>query len=178
MKKLKIALVAALSFVAVSGVNAQTFKKSDKFVEGTVSYSKTKGADATYCLAPTVGYFTSDKFAVGVFGEIGKDASVETTNIGAFGRYYFMCIGKNICAYSQMSVASNTSNENSVKTSEFDANIGLGANYFVSKNVAITAHISDLVNYTSGDNTSNFSLGFDGFNNPFSMTKFGVLIRF
>lgn len=178
MKKLKIALVAAfVSLVAVSGVNAQTFKKADKFVEGTVSYSKTKGADASYSLAPTVGYFVSDKFAVGVSGEIGKDASVETTNIGAFGRYYFMGIGKNFLGYTQLGVGSNTSKENSVKTSEFAANVGLGANYFVTKNVAVTAHIADLINYTSGDNTSTFSLGFDGFHNPFSMTKFGVLIR-
>lgn len=179
MKKLKFAVVTAfVSLVAITGVNAQTFKKADKIVEGTVSYSKTKGADATYSFAPTLGYFTSNKMAVGVNAELGRNGSEETTNIGAFGRYYFMCIGKNLCAYTQMSVASNTTRNDSTKSSVFATNVGLGVNYFVTKKVAVTAHVADLVDYTSGNGTSNFSVGFNGFHNPISMTKFGVLVRF
>lgn len=58
--------------------NAQ-FKKAEKFVEGTVSYSKTSGTDAQYTLNPTVGYFLTDRFAVGVSGKFGKDATQTNT---------------------------------------------------------------------------------------------------
>lgn len=179
MNKVKFVVVAMLvSLFAISGVKAQnTFKKSDKIVEGTVSYSKSTGADAEYSFSPAVGYFVTDRVAVGVAGEFGKSADGDVTNFGAYARCYFLNIGQNFKAYSQLGLGSNTTKVAGVKASEFAAGVGLGANYFVSKKVALSAHIADLVSYTSADGNSNFSLGFTGFNNPIAMSKFGILIK-
>ncbi len=180
-KQIKLIAVAfLLSLTAFTSVNAQiAFKKSDKFVEGTASYSKSEGTDASYSLAPTVGYFISDRFAAGVFGQVGKDGDgVETSTIGAFGRCYVLNIGKNLTTYSQLNVGSSSVNDAGTKTSALGINLGLGANYFVSPKLALSMHISDLMNYTSVESSSSFSIGWEGVNNPFSMTKFGLLYRF
>ena len=180
MNKVKFVVVAMLvSLFAISGVKAQnTFKKSDKIVEGTVSYSKSTGTDAEYSFSPAVGYFLTDRFAAGVTAEIGKSADGEVTNFGAYGRCYILNIGQNFKAFSQLGIGSNTTKVAGVSTSEFAAGVGLGANYFVSKRIALSAHIADLISYTSGDGNSTFNVGFTGFNNPIAMGKFGVLVKF
>ena len=82
------ALVLSLTAFTVNAQNA--FKKSDKIVEGTVSYSKASGADASYSFNPSVGYFVTDRFAVGVAAGLGKDENgVKATSVGAYGRCYF-----------------------------------------------------------------------------------------
>lgn len=179
MNKVKFVVVAMLvSLFAISGVKAQnTFKKSDKIVEGTVSYSKSTGSDAEYSFSPAVGYFVTDKIAVGLAAELGKSSNGDVTNFGAYTRCYFLNIGQNFKAYSQLGLASNTTKVEGVSASEFVAGVGLGANYFVSKKVALTAHIADLVSYENEDGNSYFNLGFTGFNNPFAMGKFGILIK-
>ena len=145
MRKFKLAVVALLvSLVTMTGVQAQsTFKKSDKIVEGMVSYSKSKGADAVYTVAPSFGYFVSDKSVVGVTAEFGTSANGDVTNFGVYGRNYFHTIGKNLLTYAQVNAASNTTKDPAgVKTSEFAAGFGLGANYFVSRNVAVSMHVA------------------------------------
>ena len=179
MTKIKNMVLAALiSVAAISGASAQnTFKKSDKILEGTVAYSKSTGADAEYAFSPSVGYFLTDVFAVGVAADLGKSAEGDVTNIGAYGRCYFMNVGQNLKVYSQLGLASNTTKVAEVKTSVFAAGLGLGVNYFVSKKIALSANVSDLISYTSSEGSSNFSLGFTGINNPISMGKFGILIK-
>lgn len=178
MNKIKLAVVGLLSLVLTSGVMGQsTFTKGDKIVEGTISYSKSKGVDAEYSVSPSFGYFVSNKTAMGVSAEVGTSANGDVTNFGFYGRHYFHNIGKNFLTYAQLNVGSNNTKDAGVKTSEFAAGFGLGANYFVSPNVAVSMHVADLFSYTSGEGASNFSLGFTGIHNPFSMGKFGILIR-
>ena len=179
MKNFKLAVVTLLvSLVSMTGVKAQsTFTKGDKIVEGTVSYSKSSGADAEYSVAPSFGYFATNKTAVGVSVEFGTSADGDVTNFGVYARNYFHTIGKNFLTYAQVNAGSNSTKSAGVKTSEFAAGVGLGANYFVSPKVAVTAHVADLVSYTSADGASNFSIGFTGVHNPFSMGSFGVLIK-
>ena len=151
MKKILLILVAALGLTAT----AQTgFKKSDKFVEGTFSYEKTKDVDATWTLAPTVGYFLTDKTAVGISVETGNTATEGkhfcTT---VFARHYFLNAGQNFKVYSQLGV----SNHNDADTKAyFSTDLGLGLNYFVTKNLALTTSLASLASYD--DSTSTFKV--------------------
>lgn len=176
----KVILLAIAMIAAVTFTNAQTnFKKSDKFLEGTVSYSKSTGTDATYGLQPTFGYFLTDRFAVGASANFGKDgAGVKTTGFGAFGRCYVLNIGQNLKTFSQLTVGGTTTNDAGVKTTGFGVNLGLGVNYFVSSKLALSLNVADLMNYTSVEDNSTFTIGWEGVSNPLSAAKFGVLYRF
>ena len=168
MKKILLILVAALGLTAT----AQTgFKKSDKFVEGSVSYTKTKDVDATYTLAPTVGYFVTDKTAVGVSIETGNDSGKHFC-AGVFARHYFLNAGQNFKVYSQLGVNNNNDADTKAYVS---ANLGLGLNYFVTQNLALTTSLTSLASYD--DSTSTFKVGFDRISNPLNATKFGVIYK-
>jgi len=172
----KTVLLLAVAFSTVIG-NAQSFKKADKFLEGTVSYTKTTDVDAEYSINPTVGYWLTDRFAAGVTAEIGKSVE-KTTSIGAFGRCQFLTVGKNINVFSQLNVLTNTVDVAGTKTSTFNTNLGLGAYCFVSKKLALTMNLADLISYSKVDSKSTLSVGFSGVNNPFSTAKFGVAYKF
>jgi outer membrane protein len=177
MKKVVFLVVALLA--AVTFTNAQGFKKADKFVEGTVSYTKETDMDAEYSVSPTIGYFVTDRFAVGVSGTIGRtSADVKTTGVSVFGRCYVLNIGKNFKTFSQLTAGTNTADATGVKTTTTSVNIGLGANYFVSNRLALTMNVADLVNYSKVEDASTFTVGFNGVTNPFSLASFGVLYKF
>lgn len=173
MKKLFsiLTLFVVMSFTA----NAQ-FKKADKFVEGTASYSKTEGTDGTYGLSPVVGYFVTDKIAVGAYGEFSKNATTKNNSVGAFGRCYFLNVGKNFKTFSQLSVLSSSTTAAGETTSGVSFDLGLGINYFVTSRLALSSNLGNLMNYDS--KTSTFSIGFSGINNPISNPSFGVLYKF
>lgn len=179
-KQFKLTILASLlSVLSLNTVNAQSaFKKSDKIVEGTVSYTKTTDVDAVWSLNPTVGYFLTDKIAVGLSGQLGGDGKTTTTNVGVFGRYYLLTLCKNILVYSQLDATSNSTKVSGKSTTSFTSNIGLGANYFLTQKLALTMGLTNLVSYESKDSKSTFSVGFDGINNPLSTAKFGLLYRF
>ena len=177
-KQFKLVIATLVLTFAAFTMNAQSFKKSDKILEGTVSYTKATDVDASYSINPAVGYFVTDKVALGVFGEFGKAGDDKTTNVGAFARCYFMTIGNHCSVFSQADLASNSSTVASVKTTSFAANLGLGANYFISSKLALTMHVANLVSYESADSKSTFTIGFDGVTNPASLAKFGVLYKF
>ncbi len=174
MKKILLILAVSLGLTAT----AQTgFKKSDVFVEGTFSYAKEKGQDATYGVAPTVGYFLTDKFAVGA--QVEKTSAMDNFSAGVFGRYYFLNVGKDFKVFSGLGV--NTTDviveeDNTVAYSNVNANLGLGVNYFVTKNLALSANLANLAGYNF--ETEGFNVGFDGVDNPLNATKFGVLYKF
>jgi outer membrane protein len=178
MKKV-VFLVVAL-FAAITFTNAQTgFKKGNKFVEGSVSYTKAEGTDATYGFQPTIGYFLTDRFAVGVSGDFSKDENgVETTGFGAFGRCYVLNIGQNFKAFSQLGVGTTTINNAGVKATGTGVNFGFGANYFVSSKLALSVGLADVINYTSVEGNSTFNIGWSGVSNPLNAANFGVLYKF
>jgi outer membrane protein len=179
MKRKMKSVILALALVVTSlAVNAQSFKKSDKFVEGTVSYTKTTDVDASYGIKPTIGYFVTDRVAVGLFGEGTKAGDTKTTNIGAFARCYFLNIGQHCKTFSQLDVASNSTNVSGTKSSAVAANLGLGVNYFVSSRLGLTMNVANLISYESADSKSTTTIGFSGINNPFATAKFGVIYKF
>ena len=174
----KVILLAIAMVATVTFTNAQTFKKSDKIVEGTVSYSQQSGENATYSVNPSVGYFLNDKTAVGVYGGFGKDGDSKTSTFGVYARHFFLNIGKNLKTYTQMN-ASNTSAELAgTKTTTFGIGAGLGVNYFLTSKIVLTMDVANLLNYTSQSSNTSFSIGWNGVNNPLSASKFGVLYRF
>ena len=179
MKKILLILVATLGLTA----NAQTgFKKSDVFVEGSFSYAKEKGADANYSFAPTVGYFLTDKFAIGA--QVEKSNTMDKLGAGVFARYHFLNVGKDFKVFSGLNLNTNalvldasTADVNDFITRQnFNANLGLGVNYFVTKNLALSANLANLASYNF--ETESFNVGFSGVENPFNTTKFGVLYKF
>ena len=178
MKKQTKLIVAALAFALASFTTANAqFKKSDNFVEGTVSYTKTTDVDASYSVSPTLGHFVTNRFAVGAFGTFGKSAATKDQTIGVFGRCYFTDI-KSIKLYSQASLASISETDNASGVKATNVNLGLGANYFITSKLALTMNVTDLISYTSVDSKSTLTVGFDGVANPFSTAKFGVLYKF
>lgn len=179
MKKILLILVATLGLTA----NAQTgFTKSDVFVEGSFSYTKAKDVDATYSFAPTVGYFLTDKFVVGA--QVEKSNTVDKLGAGVFARCYFLNVGKDFKVFSGLNLNTNalvldasTADVNDFITRQnFNANLGLGVNYFVTKNLALSANLANLAGYNF--ETESFNIGFSGVENPLNTTKFGVLYKF
>ena len=90
----------------------------------------------------------------------------------------FFYIGNNLKTYSQLSVGNSTIDDAGVKTSAFGIDLGLGVNYFVSPKLALTLNVADIMNYTSVESNSTFSIGWNGVTNPLNATSFGVLYRF
>jgi outer membrane protein len=176
MKKILLILVAMLGLTAT----AQTgFKKSDVFVEGTFSYAKEKEQDATYSVAPTVGYFLTDKFAVGA--QVEKTNTTDKLGAGVFARCYFLNVGKDFKVFSGLNLNTNalvldTTTEDFITKQNFNAGLNLGVNYFVTKNLALSANLANLAGYNF--ETESFNVGFDGVDNPFTASKFGVLYKF
>lgn len=173
----KILLCAALAISAVSFGQ----KKSDKFVSGTVSYTKMTDVKGTYSVVPTIGYYLTDKVSVGVLGEVGKSSTEKTTNLGVFGRCDFMNVGKKCEVFSQLFLMNNSTtltDSTKSKTKCTSATLGLGANYSISEKLLLTVHLTDLIGYTTQDSKSVINLGFSGINNPLATTKLGLLYRF
>lgn len=175
----KVGFGLLLCFAIFSTASAQNaFKKSDKILEGTVSYSKASGSDATYGLNPSFGYFLTDKTAVGVYLGFGKDGGDETSAIGAFGRYYMLSVGQNLKAYTQMTVGNSSVKAEGEKVSTFGIGAGIGVNYFVSPKIALALDVANLMSYTSQGSNTEFSIGWEGVTNPLNASNFGVLFRF
>jgi hypothetical protein len=178
MKKQIKFILGALSLMFITLTSNAQFNKTEKFVEGTVSYSKATGAVRQYSINPSFGYFLTKRFAVGVNAGIGEDASTKKTVLGAFGRCYIMNIGDKLNIFSQLSVSSNKSEIGKTKTTTTNSNLGIGANYFVSKKLALTTSLAGLVDYSEVHSKSTFSVGFNGISNPLTTTQFGVLYKF
>lgn len=173
MKKTIIVAMALIGSVVASAQS--NFKKADKFVEGSVGYSKTEGQTSSYVVNPTAGYFLTNKVAVGATVGFGRDSEgTKTTILGAFGRCYFLNLGKSAKIYSQLGI----SNTNALDVNAFKTNVDLGVNYFVSEKFALTAGLADLITYTNVAGTSSFSIGWQGVSNPINQGRFGLLYRF
>lgn len=169
MKKV-FSIFAAIAIFAASATAQVTFKKDDAIVEGTASVSSTTGESTTFSFSPSLGTFLTSKVALGVTGEYTRDQEEQdVVNFGGFLRWYFANVGKNLALYSQVNVGR--------QNKSFATNVGIGANYFVTSHVALSAQLADLASFRSGQGTSTFTMGFTGINNPLAMSKFGLLVR-
>jgi outer membrane protein len=178
-------LLFAMMLFAFQLSSAQTFAKGDTFVEGTVKFV-TSDDVKTFNFNPSVGYFLTDKFAA-VFNintQSTKTAGVQTSDsfgVGVAGRCYFFSIGEHFRAFSQLGISTN--DDKAADTKSTNINLGLGANYFVSKNLSLTLSVVDLASYASvktgnASAVNTTTIGFSGVTNPFTTPTFGLNYRF
>lgn len=180
MKKLMLTAAAVFAFGFANAQEGQGFSKGDLFVSGAFGIGSQKTGDnksSGFEIEPKIGYFLAENIAIG--GKLGystfksENGPIETADetaltVGAFGRYYatpasqFSLFGELAVDYSN--VDDNLADQ---QEKQIGVNLGLGLNYFVSKNFSIEATWAGL-GYTSNDNggdgadkTNTFGLGAD-----------------
>lgn len=174
MKKLLLSLAVILSSTALT-----VAQKNTTMLSGTVAYTKTTDVKASYTITPLVGYFVTDKVAVGAFGDFAKvDADNKTTNVGVFARCHFMNVGKKLQVFSQLDLSSNSTTEDAVKVKSTCASLWLGANYSITKKLDLTTNLTNLITYEKSEGVATTTVGFTGVANPLSATGFGLIYKF
>ena len=186
--------MTAAAVFAFGFANAQEggFSKGDVFVTGSFGIMSEKEGNLKstgFEFAPKAGFFVTSNIAVG--GTLGyanlkeENGNLKTEdrsqfNIGAFGRYFFTPASK-FSLFGELGVnhSSINNNINDAKEKEIGANVGLGLNYFVSKNFSIEATWAGL-GFSSNDNggngadkTNSFGIGAD-----LSSINFGLTYKF
>lgn len=170
-----------------------TFSHGDMFIEGALQIS-TGGDRDFYAFNPKFGYFLNDKFAVG--GQVSfssdkyesTDTKTNIFGIGGFARYYvleldkkrFKAYGEVGLGYGRNKVETATGSDDS---NSLTANINVGLNYFLTKNIAVTFTLANILSYNSvspenGPSSDTFQLNINLFENIFDQPKFGLLYRF
>lgn len=170
-----------------------TFSNGDMFIEGALQIS-TGGDRDYYAFNPKFGYFLNDKFAVG--GQLSfssdkyesTDTKTNIFGIGAFARYYLLELDKKrFKAYGEVGLGYGRNKVEdelgSDDTNSLTANINVGLNYFVTKNIAVTFTLANILSYNSvspedGPSSNTFQLNINLFENIFNQPKFGLLYRF
>lgn len=203
MKKVLLTAVAVFSLTFVNAQEEEKkgfgFASGDVLVEGNLGFGSTNDKNtevktSNFEFNPKVGYFVSDKFAIGV--ELGVGSDKETTagtdtdknsnfNAGVFGRYYFLDLGERFKTYAEagLGMASGKTGLADAKYSGFGAGAGLGINYFVSDSFAINFGLTDILSYGTakydgGKNVSAFNANVNVFNNFFTTAQFGLTFKF
>ncbi|MFH6997689.1 outer membrane beta-barrel protein [Flavobacterium sp. FlaQc-57] len=204
---MKTRFLIILSMLTFSVANAQqeqvesemntakgiTFAHGDMFIEGSIQIT-TGGDEDFYAFNPKFGYFLSDKFAVGGQLNFSSD-KFESTNtktnvfgIGGFARYYvleldkkrFKAYGEAGLGYGRNKVENNAGSND---TNSLTANINVGLNYFLTRNIAVTFTLANILSYNSvspenGPSSNTFQLNVNLFENIFDQPKFGLLYKF
>jgi outer membrane protein len=205
MKKiiLTVAAVFAMTFANAQEKEAKGFgfSEGNVFLEGNLSYSSTNDKNSevktsNLSFNPKVGYFISDKFAVGINLGIGSGKTTEPNeddiktsnfNVGAFGRYYFLDLGERFKTYTEFGfdITSNKQgDEDYQKSNGLSVGAGLGMNYFVTPKMAISFGLSNVLSYQSSktkadgdDGQSSFGANVNVFKNFFDTPTFGLLYK-
>src|SRR6478672_2377916 len=157
MKKLLLSIIAVAGMAIAANAQEFGFKTGNVLLEGNINYNSTNNKDSkdkqsSFGFSPKVGYFLSDKFAVGAeislnstkqedYSGVADIDKENTFAVGVFGRYYFLEIGKRFKTYTEAGVAilsvKNESKNGTVttesKSNGFGINAGLGANYFLTE---------------------------------------------
>ncbi|ABQ03821.1 MULTISPECIES: outer membrane beta-barrel protein [Flavobacterium] len=171
-----------------------TFQQGDMILEGSIKIS-TGGENDYYGFSPKFGYLLNDKFAVGAkidYSSNKEEATGIKTNvfgIGAFARYYFLELDKKrLKTYAEVGLGyGRNKTETPLAGSDTDnsltADINVGLNYFVTKNIAVTFVLANVLAYNSvspenGPSSDTFQLNINLFENIFDQPQFGVLYRF
>ena len=195
-----------------SAASAQSFgfQKGDGFLEGAIGISSTDNQStekkvSSFSLSPKAGYFISNKTAVGLrigFNQTkntnygGSNETYNMTNslgAGIFVRHYLLEVGSRLKAYGEAGLGFSSDGgevNNGSSTVKFDktntigVNAGIGANYFLTDNIAIGYQFADLIGFsttkanTSGAKASNnFNVNLNSFSNFFNSGQFSLTFR-
>ncbi len=172
MKKNIFVSTVLLLFTTIS--YAQT-EKNNLILGGNINYSSVKTGslsvkNTTLNLSPSVGYFVVDNLAVGVNINYSQEKFANITqnslSFGPFARYYF---GKHdkLKPFGQIGLGLFSGNHQvnfrNTKVKGSTYHIGLGAAYFLTKNVALEGLFQyQKINLNEGlnSNTLGFRIGF------------------
>ncbi|MEO0037857.1 MAG: hypothetical protein RIQ59_1068 [Bacteroidota bacterium] len=198
----KIVLTVAAVFV-LSFANAQDkkesdegFSKGDVFMSGSFNISNSKWAssgnyeESAFTFAPSLGYFVSENFALGLGLNLSNssakatsssaESKTSTVGLALMGRYYFTPSSKfSSFVHGEFDYLTMTMDPGSLKANGYGFAIAPGFNYFVSKNLALETSIG-MLSYASAkadvagaQASTNFKLGLD-----FSKINFGLSYKF
>lgn len=212
MKKLLLTISAIAGFAFMGTAQDFGFKKGNVILEGSFQASKvdnivesTKISNIQF--SPKVGFFVSDKFALGV--EVGGGtrtledvsstvglAEYKESNfgIGGFGRYYFLEVGSRLKTYTEIGAGYISSRDRisapgvrfqDLKYSGFATNAGIGANFFLTEKIAINFLFADLIGYQTlksdlpnAESSTAFVTNLNVFDNFFETASFGLTFKF
>lgn len=199
MKKLIFAAIAVLAFGFANAQDSGSFgfSKGNVLLEGNLGLSSTNNKNTevktnSFEFNPKVGYFLTDKFALGLDLGIGSNkekavgvdaAKSSNFNVGIFGRYYFLDLGQRFKTYTEAGIGLNSGKVDESKYSGVGFGAGLGINYFVSNSFAINFGLTDILTYNSNKYkgakaVSEFDVNLNVFNNFFNTAKFGLTYKF
>lgn len=177
MKKILTIVAVIVSMICTANLSfGQNFKKSDKFLEGSMSYSRVNNV-TNNSLNLSGAHFFTNRFALGLTGAV----SDTKTSAGVFGRCYFLSKNE-LSVFSQLTAQTSVETLNSVTTRCNNLNLGIGLNYFVTNRLALTTSLCSLVDVTHYPNKAGYSqpdikIGFSGVDNPLSAARFGILFK-
>jgi hypothetical protein len=204
---MKTKFLFILSFLTFSFANAQqaeadqemnsakgvTFQSGDMFLEGSIKIS-TGGDEDYYGFSPKFGYFLNDKVAIGAKLNYesseteATDTKINVFGVGAFARYYFLELDqKRFKAFGEagLGFGSNKTEFQGVEDTDnsITADLNIGLNYFITKNIAVTFTLANVLSYNSvspenGPSSDTFNLNINLFKNIFDQPEFGLLYRF
>jgi len=185
--------VEVIEVVEVNSAKGVTFEQGDMFIEGSIKIS-TGGDEDYYGFNPKFGYFLNNRFAVGgeiSYSNLENEAEEEKTNvfgIGAFARYYFLEVdSRRFKAYAEagLGFGRNKTEISGIEDTDnsITANINVGLNYFITKNLAATFVLANVLSYNNvspedGPSANTFQLNINLFENIFDQPQFGLLYRF
>jgi len=202
MKKLVLSVlaVAAFGFTANAQEKEQPtfgFQETNFLLEGNIGVNSTnnKNTDTKtnmFNFNPKVGYFLTDKIVVGAAFSVSNDKTkvngtttekIEGFYGGAFGRYYFLELGKRFKTYAEVGVGYAQVKDDGDKSKGIGAGLNLGLNYFVTENIAISFNLGDIVSYSSvkedgAKSVKEFDANINVFDNFFNTAKFGISYKF
>lgn len=178
MKKILTIATIVLGMICTANLSfgQSSFKKGDKFVEGSMNYSRVNNTTNS-SLNLSGAHFFTNRFALGLTGAVSETK----TSAGVFGRCYIF--EKNdFSVFSQLTAQTSVETLNSVSTRCNNLNLGVGLNYFVTNRLALTTHLFNLMDVTHYPSKDGYSqpdvhFGFSGVDNPLSTAKFGILFK-
>lgn len=211
MKKTLLALFAIISLGLSSHAQEYGFKQKDLIIEGSFRSAhennrNTEIKRSNFDFFPQVGYFVSDKIAIGLYGQASGQKHTDYSGTsdtytreswlggGVFGRYYFLELGNRFKTYAQLSTgasSSDVSNYDGNTTTKgdghnyFRASAGIGINYFITPRIAVNLSLSEMLGYSStkskadgAEAISEFRSNVNIFHNFFETTTFGLTFKF
>lgn len=212
MKKITLSILSVLAFGYASAQDVDAtptygFGNGDVFVEGALQFRSTnnKNTDAKsseFAFTPKVGYFVTDKAAIGLglgFGSSKEETpSVEEKasvfSVEVFGRYYFLELGERFKTYGELGVGFGTIKGETVSSlgtfedpnvNTVNVGLSLGMNYFITQSVAVSFTLSDVLSYgtakvdvSGAEAVSEFNGDINVFNNIFATPTIGLLYKF
>ncbi len=198
MKKiiLTVAAVFALSFASAQEKSSEGFSKGDVFMSGSINLSSSKWAasgnyeESAFTLAPSLGYFVSENFALGLGLNVSNSSAkatsssaetkMSTVGLAFMGRYYFTPTSKfSSFVHGEFDYLTMTMDPGSVKVNGMGFGVAPGFNYFVSKNLALETSFAILsystakADVSGAESATNFKLGLD-----LSKINFGLAYKF